>query len=191
MIKIKIKTELGDILADIYDENAPKTSAHFMNYVDKDYYDGAAFYRSARSLDNESHRSIKIDVIEGGYYNDYYSDALRMEGKSNIPFDDSMSHIGVHPQIRLESTNETGVKHVDGALSLGRSLPDTVDDAFFICVGDQPSLDAGGMRHPDGLGFPAFGKVTSGMEVVRMIHNLDTEGQKLVSDIKILSIQRV
>ena len=40
---------------------------------------------------------------------------------------------------------------------------------FFICVGDQPDLDFGGMRNPDGQGFAAFGRVVRGMDVVRRI----------------------
>ena len=36
--------------------------------------------------------------------------------------------------------------------------------AFFICIGDQPSLDFGGMRNPDGQGFAAFGRVVEGMD---------------------------
>ena len=31
---------------------------------------------------------------------------------------------------------------------------------------DEPALDHGGARHPDGLGFAAFGKVSEGREIV-------------------------
>ncbi len=44
--------------------------------------------------------------------------------------------------------------------------------SFFICLGAQPSLDFGGARIADGLGFAAFGRVIKGMEVVRKINQI-------------------
>jgi peptidyl-prolyl cis-trans isomerase A (cyclophilin A) len=38
-----------------------------------------------------------------------------------------------------------------------------------VCLGDQPELDAGGARQPDGLGFAAFASVREGMAIVREI----------------------
>ena len=59
---------------------------------------------------------------------------------------------------------------MDGAVSMARDGPDTATADFFICVGDQPELDFGGKRNPDGQGFAVFGRVVAGMEVVRRIH---------------------
>ena len=70
-----------------------------------------------------------------------------------------------------ETTDQTGIKHTDGVLSLARRDPGTGSGGiFFICVGDQPSLDYGGKRNEDGQGFASFGRVVSGMEVVRKIN---------------------
>ena len=74
---------------------------------------------------------------------------------------------------------------------MARSGPDTATSSFFICIGDQPSLDFGGRRNPDGQGFAAFGRVTRGMEVVRAIQMSPAEGQRLVPPIAILRIVRV
>ena len=52
---------------------------------------------------------------------------------------------------------------------MARGGPNTATQEFFICVGDQPALDFGGKRNPDGLGFAAFGRVISGMDIVRKI----------------------
>jgi len=60
------------------------------------------------------------------------------------------------PAISLERTNKTGLKHKNGTLSMARLGPDTATSDFFICIGDQPSLDFGGMRNPDGQGFAAL-----------------------------------
>jgi peptidyl-prolyl cis-trans isomerase A (cyclophilin A) len=54
-------------------------------------------------------------------------------------------------------------------LSMARSGPDTATSSFFITIGDQPELDFGGKRNADGQGFGAFGRVVSGMEVVKKI----------------------
>jgi peptidyl-prolyl cis-trans isomerase A (cyclophilin A) len=57
-------------------------------------------------------------------------------------------------------------------------------------VGDQPSLNYGRKRNPDGQGFAAFGRVVLGMEVVRKIHQAPAVGQKLEPPIRIGDIVR-
>ena len=73
---------------------------------------------------------------------------------------------------------------------MARSGPDSATSDFFICIGDQPELDLGGQRNPDGQGFAAFGKVTKGMGVVRKIQQAPAEGQRLKPPIKMLSLKR-
>jgi peptidyl-prolyl cis-trans isomerase A (cyclophilin A) len=85
----------------------------------------------------------------------------------------------------------TGLRHVDGTLSMARAGPNTATSDFFICVGDQPSLDFGGHRNLDGQGFAAFGKVTNGMDVVKRIQASAAEGQRLTPPITITRIVRV
>jgi peptidyl-prolyl cis-trans isomerase A (cyclophilin A) len=58
------------------------------------------------------------------------------------------------------------LRHRDGTLSMARRAIGSTAASFFICVGDQPELDHGGYRHPDGQGFAAFGRVLEGMDVV-------------------------
>ena len=83
------------------------------------------------------------------------------------------------PPIPLERTSTTGLRHLDGTLSMARDAPDTARDSFSICIGDQPELDFGGKRNPDGQGFAAFGKVVKGMDVVRKIQAAPAVGQQL------------
>jgi peptidyl-prolyl cis-trans isomerase A (cyclophilin A) len=87
--------------------------------------------------------------------------------------------------IPLERTRDTGLRHLDGTLSMARDGPDSAQDHFFICVGDQPELDFGGRRNPDGQGFAAFGKVTRGMDVLRRIQGAPADGQLLKSPVRI------
>ena len=94
-------------------------------------------------------------------------------------------------QLPLERTRDTGLRHRDGTLSMARDGPDTAQSSFSICVGDQPDLDFGGKRNPDGQGFAAFGRVVDGMDVVRRIQASPVIGQRLTPSIRIQRIVRV
>ena len=69
---------------------------------------------------------------------------------------------------------------------MARDGPDTATSDFFICIGDQPELDFGGKRNPDGQGFAAFGRVVKGMDVVRTIQKSPADGQTLKPAIRIV-----
>ena len=180
--RVTIETEAGVIEAVLDDKKAPVTVANFLKYIDAGQYDGAEFFRTVRSKpDNQPSTPVKIDVIQAEV-----SRAFR--GKSFGP-------------IPLERTRDTGLKHVDGALSMPRNSPDSATSGFSICIGDQPEMDFGGHRNPDGQGFAVFGHVTSGMETVRKIHaspsgpsgardGVSAGDQRLTPPIRILSIRR-
>lgn len=150
--QVKIETEAGPIVVELYPDKAPGTVANFLRYVDDKRYDGAKFYRVVR-LDNQATSPVKIEVIQGGLG----TDSTRM-----------------FPPIAQETTQKTGLKHLDGTLSMARGLPNSGASEFFICINPQPELDFGGKRNPDGQGFAAFGKVISGMDVVRKIQAGET-----------------
>ncbi len=69
--------------------------------------------------------------------------------------------------------------------------PNSATSDFFICIGAQPSLDFGGHRNLDGQGFAAFGRVVSGMAVVRALHSRGQARQFLSQPIAISSVRRV
>ena len=166
---VLLHTEAGDIELEIDTVHAPITAANFLKYVDKGFYDGGTFYRTV-TPDNQPQNRVKIEVIQGGN-----------EPREKEDF----------PPIHLERTNQTGLKHVDGAISMARDTPDSATSEFFICVGAQPELDFGGQRNPDGQGFAAFGRVVKGIDVVRKIQQSPAEGQRLKPEIKIISAKRV
>ena len=160
-----ISTELGDIEVELYPERAPITVENFLAYVELGAYNGSSFFRVC-TPENEADREIKIEVIQGG----------------NVPEELEL------PPITLETTEMTRLSHIDGVLSMARAEPNSATSSFFICIGDQPELDFGGKRNPDGQGFAAFGKVTSGMDVVREIQRQKEVGQYLVDSVRIGSI---
>jgi cyclophilin family peptidyl-prolyl cis-trans isomerase len=116
-----------------------------------------AYLEAVRPDDDPS--PIKIEVVQGG---------LTDESKYLAP-------------IAHEPTSRTGLRHGNGTLSIARDAVGTgTAGAFFICIGDQPELDFGGKRNPDGQGFAAFGHVTSGMKLVRTIWSSKTQGTSRV-----------
>lgn len=165
--QVKISTQLGDIIVQMEPAKAPVTVANFLKYVEGDFYKGGSFFRTVR-MDNQPDSPVKIEVIQGGAH----------PWKQNFLMD----------SIPLERTKDTGLKHTDGAISMARGAPDSAQESFFICIGDQPELDFGGKRNPDGQGFAAFGKVMEGMEIVKKIQSSPSEGQGLIPPILILDI---
>ena len=68
---------------------------------------------------------------------------------------------------------------------MARLEPGTASSEFFICINDQPELDYGGKRNPDGQGFAAFGQVIKGMEIVKKIQMMDSKDQILMVSIPV------
>lgn len=167
-VRCEIKTSAGNIIVEVYTKKAPVTAANFLAYVDEKLFDNAAFYRTV-TLQNQPDKKVKIEVIQGGI-----KDSL----KEKKP-------------IHHENTKQTGILHKNGTISMARADTGTATAHFFICINDQPELDYGGKRNPDGQGFAAFGKVIKGMEVVRKIQQSPHEDQQLTPVIRIYSIRRV
>ena len=165
-----LETALGTIEVEIETVRAPLTAANFLHYVDARLYDGGRFHRTVRP-DNQPDKDVKIEVVQAGT-----NPARAMDLSSPIP---------------LERTSETKLSHVDGALSMARSRPETGRSDFFICIGDQPELNFGGKRNADGQGFAVFGRVLKGMDVVRKIQASPANGQTLTPVVPILSARRM
>jgi cyclophilin family peptidyl-prolyl cis-trans isomerase len=162
--KVLIQTAVGDIEVELNHTAAPITVSNFLFYVHEGLYADGRFHRTVRP-DNQPFNPVKIEVIQGAA-NPARSNEFR-------------------PMIPLERTRDTGLRHRDGTLSIARAGPDTGQDEFFICIGDQPELDFGGKRNPDGQGFAAFGQVTKGMDIVRRIQQSAADGQTLTPPIRI------
>jgi peptidyl-prolyl cis-trans isomerase A (cyclophilin A) len=168
-VLVVLETDLGQIELALDATHAPLTTANFLHYVDRGFYDGGLFHRTVK-LDNQPDNKIKIEVIQAGINPKF----AKEDG----------------PPIPLERTNKTGLKHLDGVISMARDGPATATSDFFICIGDQPSLDFRGMRNPDGQGFAAFGRVVEGMDVVRKIQNSPSKEQSLAPPVKIRKAYR-
>jgi peptidyl-prolyl cis-trans isomerase A (cyclophilin A) len=168
--RVQLRTELGDIVVEVEADRAPLTAANFLRYVDEKRYASASFYRVVTPV-NQPLDSVRIEVIQGG-----------------LGFSESEQRL---PAIPHETTEVSGIRHLDGVISMARLEPGTADAEFFICVGDQPELDYGGGRNPDGQGFAAFGRVVAGMDVVRAIQRQPEREQMLEKPVAIQEVARV
>ncbi len=170
-VRVLVQTELGDIVLEVETSRAPNTAANFLRYVDAHHYDGGLFHRTVK-MDNQPDSPVKIEVIQAGVNPERAKDGF--------------------PAIPLERTSVTGLRHTDGAISMARGQPDSATSGWFVCINDQPSLDFGGARNPDGQGFAAFGRVVQGMDVVRRIQGApNTDAQRLTPPIKIVKAARI
>jgi peptidyl-prolyl cis-trans isomerase A (cyclophilin A) len=182
---------MGSIEADLYEDSAPNTVANFLFYVDSGLYSNGRFHRIV-TLANNSNANLRTESADAGMAatNDAAmpNDAIAIEViQGGIDPDRTGEQ---RPPIALERTSVTGLAHLDGTLSMARRTVDSAVSDFFICINDQPSLDFGGLRNVDGQGFAAFGRVTSGMDVVRAIQMAPADGQQLQPPVRITSIRR-
>lgn len=178
---VRIETDFGAIRVAIATTEAPITATNFLAYIEDGLYDGGFFHRTVR-LDNQSNENLKKERIGAGIDPNANRDQL--------PNDEIAIEViqgGINPDrshdlgdpIPLERTSETGLSHMEGTISMARLTPDSAVSDFFICINEQPALDFGGMRNPDGQGFAAFGHVIEGMDIARQIQAQPSDGQTL------------
>ena len=169
-VQVILETSAGSIVIEVDPVRAPITAANFLRYVDAERLDGMEFYRTMRT-------GPEAGLIQGGV-----RDARRL-----------------FPPIPHEPTSQTGLSHVDGAISVPRFAPGTAQGDFTLMVGDQLYLDAGPGSGGDGLGYAVFGRVVEGMDVVRRILESPTSptegegvmrGQMLEPRIRIVTARR-
>ncbi|OJH33449.1 peptidylprolyl isomerase [Cystobacter ferrugineus] len=168
-VNVVLRTEKGEIELELDEAHAPGTVRNFLGYVDAGLFKGGVFHRTV-TPGNQPNNPVKIEVIQGGA-----APSRKVE---------------LRAPIALERTSVTGLRHKDGTVSMARDTPDSAVSDFFICIGDQPELDFGGKRNPDGQGFGAFGRVVRGMDVVRAIQQAPARGQQLTPPVKILESSR-
>ena len=170
---IDIKTYFGDIIVELYPEKAPKTVAAFLSYVDSGYYKNTSFYRVLKKED-QSMNIAKTQLIQGGLWQTNFKKQQKIPG------------------IPLETTQQTGILHQEGVISLARNEdPNSGNTEFFICMDNEPDYDYGGEASPDKKGYVTFGRVIDGMKYVRQIHEQPDYETNFKPPIKIINIVRL
>jgi len=171
-VSTRVETEAGAFVIEVDSAVAPVTVANYLAYVDGRFLDGASVYRVVTLANQPPETAHRIEVVQWG---------MNLPDGQRPPF----------PPIAHETTRETGLRHLDLTVSMARAEPGTAASEFFVCVGDQPELDFGGRRNPDGQGFAAFGRVVSGQDVVRALHARGEANQYLARPVAIRSVRRV
>lgn len=172
-VKVALKTSEGTIVVAVDVRRAPITANNFLAYVDQKKFDGTSFYRAAPAQGNRS-----VGLIQGGIRRAAY--------RSLLP-------------IAHEPTSKTGLRHVDGTISMARREPGSAMGDFFILVGPSPAMDARPGAKGDNAGYAAFGRVVSGMPVVKRIMAAKTwpggagamKGQFIKEPVRIIEARRV
>ena len=160
LVRVALNTAAGTIVLDLNQEKAPITTKNFLRYIDAKRYDASSFYRASRPA---GATTDQYGIIQGG--------------NENNP-------AKTYPAIALEPTTTTGLKHLDGTISMGRSAPNSATSDFFICIGDAAYLDSDPSKPGDNLGYAAFGQVVQGMDVVKKILVMPTSPTKGVGAMK-------
>ena len=169
-VRVQLHTAQGDIVLALDPVHAPVTTANFLHYVDQKRFDGAQFYRAVTIGDDGQY-----GLLQGGLYG---------------------TRLQQFKPIAHEAPAVTGLHHADGAISMARGEPGTAQSEFFIDVGDMPEYDGSG----DDPGYAVFGRVESGMDVVKQILAMPRaddaggaafHGQMLAAPVKIISARRV
>jgi len=171
-IYTRVDTELGAFVVAVDPAKAPITVANYLAYVDARQLDGGKVYRIVTPANQSAETKHKIEVVQWGRHQADDEQAPR-------------------PPIAHETTAMTGIKHRNGTVSMARLGPGTATAEFFICIGDQPELDFGGRRNPDGQGFAAFGQVVAGDEVVRALYGKAEAEQYIKQPIAVRSVRRL
>lgn len=170
--RVRLETSMGPIVIEVDLRRAPITARNFLAYTDGKRFDGTTFYRAARYKTAQQY-----GLVQGG-------------------IDHAISR--AFAPIAHEPNSKTGIKHVDGTVSMARNQPGTAMGDFFICVGICTYLDAGPNGQPPG--YAAFGRVVSGMDIVRKIlalktykggYSRTTMGQSIIKRVKIISARRI
>ena len=156
--QVDLRTPFGTIRIEVDSVRAPRTAANFLRYVDEGRFDSASFYRVRREEAELMQRGTA--VVQGGLWRGDTTKFL--------------------PPIPLESTQQTGLEHTDGVVSLARFGVNSGRGEFFVVIGDQPHLD---YRGPDAPGYAAFGRVVEGMDLIRQIQHLPVRGEQLARPI--------
>ena len=113
-VRVALNTDMGRIILALDRGRAPLTTANFLAYVDKHWFDGEAFYRAFKYGDG--------GVIQGG---------VRSGGKQL-------------PPIEVEPTSKTGLSNKAWTVAMANGGPVSTRSDFFIMTTDIAAFDAKG-----------------------------------------------
>ncbi len=155
---VRIKTNYGSMVVQLYPDKAPKTVESFLSYVDDEFYDNTLF-----------HRVIASFMIQGG------------------GFERGLYQKGTQAPIQNEA-NPNGLKNTKYTVAMARtSDPHSATAQFFVNTADNPFLDFT-QANEEGWGYCAFGEVIEGVDTAKTISEVETEERMGMSDVPIQDV---
>jgi cyclophilin family peptidyl-prolyl cis-trans isomerase len=147
--RVKLHTTRGDIVLELFENEAPNTVANFISLVEKGLYDGTQF-----------HRVLPGFMAQGG-------DPLSKDPEKNV------GHIGtggpgytIADECKLPDHRD----HFIGTLSMAHTAaPDTGGSQFFITFAPTPQLNS---VHT------VFGRVIEGQDVLDSLQRINPDWEK-------------
>ena len=150
---VTISTNKGDIVVELFAEEAPQSVRNFLHYVNSGYYTDTIF-----------HRVIPDFMIQGGGFSE------SMQKKPGLA-------------ATIENEADNGLKNERGTLAMARTQdPHSATSQFFINAKDNAFLDFKA-KNQSGWGYAVFGRVIQGMEVVEAIENSTTSTKSGYRDV--------
>jgi cyclophilin family peptidyl-prolyl cis-trans isomerase len=141
--RVELKTSKGDVVVELFENEAPNTVANFISLVEKEFYNGLTF-----------HRVIPSFMAQGGCPHS-------REGDPQQPGTGGPGY-----NIKCECYEPDARRHFAGTLSMAHAGRDTGGSQFFITHLPTPHLDR--ELVPDSV-HTVFGRVVEGLDIVRDI----------------------
>ena len=156
--RVKIQLSTGEVIFELFENEAPQVVANFINLVESGYYD-----------DSYCHPHVKNIVVQSGMQNRNF----------NVPID---------YMIKNESRSEDARDHFNGSLTMASLSSElTAPTAFAVTLSPNPELDWD-RTEKDKISQPVFGRVVSGMKhvmalPVTMEIDEETQEQSEIKDV--------
>lgn len=146
---VTMETNKGVIKFRVYKDDAPITSANFLDLVQKGFYNGLTFHRYEQGF-----------CIQGGDPN----------GNGTGGYIDPKTHAERTIKLETNPSNPKLSHDAAGVVAMARSgNPDSASSQFYITLGPAKFLDA----NPSSAGYAVFGRVTEGLDVVKALRKGD------------------
>ena len=160
-------SQYGEFSILLHYDRAPVTCQYFCDLVRNGGLSESSVFRIVSDRNQQREDSCPIHVVQIGPSHNIFGDR----------------HFITH-----EGTNLSGLSHRKWTVSAARFESGEVYGSFFICMHDEPELDFGGCRQPDGQGFAAFGQVIEGFKTVEQIYQRGECDEMLTNEIPILDV---
>lgn len=170
MARLEINSDSGKFEIELHEDLAPITCAYFAYLARSGFLDASSIFRIVGPANHRPNDPCPINVVQMG----------PLEALS-----------GTRHRIEHENTRMTGLSHRKWTVSAARFDRKQLYGNFFVCMRDEPSLDFGGARQPDGQGFAAFGEVVSGFDTLEDVFNKAESNEFLRESIPIRAVRLI